>query len=67
MVLQVNPKQTRILCMNKVDLVEKKKHLLMVVDQFKDLPEYEGKKTMGKIRTDNVRKNIAYRSSNLFC
>lgn len=38
---QVNPKQKRILCMNKVDLVEKKKDLLMVADQFKDLPGYE--------------------------
>lgn len=38
---QVNPKQKRILCMNKVDLVEKKKDLLMVVNRFKDLHEYE--------------------------
>ncbi|KAK9080102.1 hypothetical protein SSX86_001777 [Deinandra increscens subsp. villosa] len=38
---QVNPKQKRILCMNKVDLVEKKKDLLKVADQFKDLPGYE--------------------------
>ncbi|KAI3686937.1 hypothetical protein L1987_80627 [Smallanthus sonchifolius] len=38
---QVNPKQKRILCMNKVDLVEEKKDLLKVSDQFKDLPGYE--------------------------
>lgn len=38
---QVNPKQKRILCMNKVDLVEKKKDLLKVAEQFKDLPGYE--------------------------
>ncbi|XP_071693919.1 GTP-binding protein ERG [Rutidosis leptorrhynchoides] len=38
---QVHPKQKRILCMNKVDLVEKKKDLLTVADQFKDLPGYE--------------------------
>lgn len=38
---EVNPKQKRILCMNKVDLVEKKKDLLKVADQFKDLPGYE--------------------------
>ncbi|KAD4385218.1 hypothetical protein E3N88_25386 [Mikania micrantha] len=38
---QANPKQKRILCMNKVDLVEKKKDLLKVADQFKDLPGYE--------------------------
>ncbi|CAL5431571.1 unnamed protein product [Camellia sinensis] len=38
---QVNPKQKRVLCMNKVDLVEKKKDLLKVAEQFKDLPGYE--------------------------
>lgn len=36
-----NPKQKRVLCMNKVDLVEKKKDLLNVVNQFNDLPGYE--------------------------
>ncbi|KAK1393652.1 GTP-binding protein ERG [Heracleum sosnowskyi] len=36
-----NPKQKRILCMNKVDLVEKKKDLLKVAEQFKELPGYE--------------------------
>lgn len=38
---QVHPKQKRILCMNKVDLVEKKKDLLKVAEQFNDLPAYE--------------------------
>ncbi|KAK1407752.1 hypothetical protein QVD17_39378 [Tagetes erecta] len=38
---QTNLKQKRILCMNKVDLVEEKKDLLKVADQFKDLPGYE--------------------------
>ncbi|XP_022762591.1 GTP-binding protein ERG isoform X2 [Durio zibethinus] len=38
---EANPKQMRILCMNKVDLVEKKKDLLKVTEQFKDLPGYE--------------------------
>ncbi|KAG5523110.1 hypothetical protein RHGRI_035052 [Rhododendron griersonianum] len=37
----VNPKQKRVLCMNKVDLVEKKKDLLKVAEQFKGLPGYE--------------------------
>ncbi|XP_050371663.1 GTP-binding protein ERG [Argentina anserina] len=36
-----HPTQKRILCMNKVDLVEKKKDLLTVAEQFKDLPGYE--------------------------
>lgn len=38
---EANPKQIRILCMNKVDLVEKKKDLLKVDEQFKDLPGFE--------------------------
>lgn len=38
---EANSKQKRILCMNKVDLVEKKKDLLKVAEQFKDLPGYE--------------------------
>ncbi|XP_047318832.1 GTP-binding protein ERG [Impatiens glandulifera] len=38
---QPNPKQKRILCMNKVDLVEKKKDLLKVAEEFKDLCGYE--------------------------
>ncbi|KAL2493987.1 GTP-binding protein ERG [Forsythia ovata] len=36
-----NEKQKRVLCMNKIDLVEKKKDLLKVAEQFKDLPGYE--------------------------
>ncbi|KAL2347814.1 hypothetical protein Fmac_001814 [Flemingia macrophylla] len=35
------PNQRRILCMNKIDLVEKKKDLLKVAEEFKDLPGYE--------------------------
>lgn len=35
------PNQKRILCMNKVDLVEKKKDLLKVVEEFSDLSGYE--------------------------
>ncbi|KAI9198333.1 hypothetical protein LWI28_014049 [Acer negundo] len=38
---EAHPNQKRVLCMNKVDLVEKKKDLLKVVEQFKDLPGYE--------------------------
>ncbi|KAF4391418.1 hypothetical protein F8388_008029 [Cannabis sativa] len=36
-----HPTQKRVLCMNKVDLVEKKKDLLKVAEQFKDLPGFE--------------------------
>ncbi|KAI5667216.1 hypothetical protein M9H77_17069 [Catharanthus roseus] len=38
---QSNPNQKRVLCMNKIDLVEKKKDLLKVAEEFKDLPGYE--------------------------
>ncbi|KAF5472244.1 hypothetical protein F2P56_008980 [Juglans regia] len=38
---QPHPKQKRILCINKVDLVEKKKDLLKAAEQFKDLPGFE--------------------------
>lgn len=38
---QTNPKQKRVLCINKIDLVEKKKDLLKVSEQFKDLPGYD--------------------------
>ncbi|CAL1393750.1 unnamed protein product [Linum trigynum] len=37
---QEDAKQKRVLCMNKVDLVEKKKELVQVIEQFKDLPGY---------------------------
>ncbi|KAG8657536.1 hypothetical protein MANES_03G075200v8 [Manihot esculenta] len=38
---QTNPKQKQVLCINKIDLVEKKKDLLKVSEQFKDLPGYD--------------------------
>ncbi|WOL17838.1 hypothetical protein Cni_G26631 [Canna indica] len=38
---QVQSTQKRVLCMNKVDLVEDKKDLLKVAKEFEDLPGYE--------------------------
>lgn len=38
---QVHPTQKRVLCMNKVDLVEHKKDLLKVAKEFEDLPAYD--------------------------
>uniref|UniRef100_A0A453RTS0 Era-type G domain-containing protein n=1 Tax=Aegilops tauschii subsp. strangulata TaxID=200361 RepID=A0A453RTS0_AEGTS len=38
---EVNPNQKRILCMNKVDLVDDKKDLLKVAKEFEDLPGFE--------------------------
>jgi len=35
------PNQKRILCMNKIDLVEKKKDLTKVAEEFEDLPGFE--------------------------
>ncbi|XP_045806523.1 GTP-binding protein ERG [Trifolium pratense] len=35
------PTQKRVLCINKIDLVEKKKDLLKVAEEFKDLPGFE--------------------------
>jgi GTPase Era involved in 16S rRNA processing len=35
------PNQKRVLCINKIDLVQKKKDLLKVAAEFKDLPGYE--------------------------
>ncbi|CAH9077258.1 unnamed protein product [Cuscuta epithymum] len=38
---EVGQKQKRVLCMNKVDLVNKKKDLLKVTEEFKHLPGYD--------------------------
>lgn len=38
---KVHSKQKRVLCMNKVDLVEDKKDLLKVAKEFADLPGYD--------------------------
>lgn len=38
---QIHPKQKRVLCMSKVDLVEKTKDMLKAFEQFKDLPGFE--------------------------
>lgn len=38
---EANPNQKHLLCINKVDLIEKKKDLLKVAEEFKDLPGYE--------------------------
>ncbi|XP_054809704.1 GTP-binding protein ERG-like [Prosopis cineraria] len=38
---RVHPNQKRVLCMNKIDLVKKKKDLMKVSEEFKHLPGYE--------------------------
>lgn len=57
---QINPKQKRILCMNKVDLVEKKKDLLKVADQFKDLPGYEKYFMISGLKGSGVKDLVQY-------
>ncbi|KAL6988178.1 hypothetical protein U1Q18_013926 [Sarracenia purpurea var. burkii] len=56
----VNPKQKRVLCMNKVDLVEKKKHLLKVAEQFKDLPGYERYFMISGLKGSGVKDLVQY-------
>ncbi|KAE8724802.1 GTP-binding protein ERG [Hibiscus syriacus] len=51
---EASPKQARVLCMNKVDLVEKKKDLLKVAEQFKDLPGYERIFTISGLKGSGV-------------
>ncbi|XP_028787103.1 GTP-binding protein ERG-like [Neltuma alba] len=38
---RIHPNQKRVLCMNKIDLVKKKKDLMKVSEEFEHLPGYE--------------------------
>uniref|UniRef100_A0A803LYV2 KH type-2 domain-containing protein n=1 Tax=Chenopodium quinoa TaxID=63459 RepID=A0A803LYV2_CHEQI len=55
-----NLKQKRILCMNKVDLIEKKKDLLKVSEQFKDLQGYERVFMISGLKGSGVKDLSAY-------
>ncbi|KAL2896698.1 GTP-binding protein ERG [Bienertia sinuspersici] len=55
-----NLKQKRILCMNKVDLVEKKKDLLKVSEEFKDLQGYERVFMLSGLKGSGVKDLSAY-------
>uniref|UniRef100_A0A803N186 Era-type G domain-containing protein n=1 Tax=Chenopodium quinoa TaxID=63459 RepID=A0A803N186_CHEQI len=55
-----NTKQKRILCMNKVDLIEKKKDLLKVSEQFKDLQGYERVFMISGLKGSGVKDLSAY-------
>ncbi|CAI9109000.1 OLC1v1008728C4 [Oldenlandia corymbosa var. corymbosa] len=57
---QVNPNQKRILCMNKVDLVEKQKDLLKVAEEFKDLPGYERHFMISGLKGSGVKELTQY-------
>ncbi|PON49294.1 GTP-binding protein Era [Trema orientale] len=52
--------QRRVLCMNKVDLVEKKKDLLKVAEQFKDLPGYERHFMISGLKGSGVKDLTQY-------
>uniref|UniRef100_A0A803NCK7 G domain-containing protein n=1 Tax=Chenopodium quinoa TaxID=63459 RepID=A0A803NCK7_CHEQI len=55
-----NTKQKRILCMNKVDLIEKKKDLLKVSEQFKDLQGYERVFMISGLKGSGIKDLSAY-------
>ncbi|XP_010669506.2 GTP-binding protein ERG [Beta vulgaris subsp. vulgaris] len=55
-----NIKQKRILCMNKVDLVEKKKDLLKVSEELKDLQGYERIFMISGLKGSGVKDLSAY-------
>ncbi|KDP32555.1 hypothetical protein JCGZ_14863 [Jatropha curcas] len=52
--------QKRLLCINKVDLVEKKKDLLKVAEQFKDLPGYDRCFMISGLKGAGVKDLIKY-------
>ncbi|KAG5623036.1 hypothetical protein H5410_008254 [Solanum commersonii] len=57
---EANPNQKRLLCINKVDLIEKKKDLLKVVEEFKDLPGYERCFTVSGLKGAGVKDLTKY-------
>ncbi|CAO2189336.1 unnamed protein product [Urochloa humidicola] len=57
---EVNPNQRRILCMNKVDLVDDKKDLLKVAKEFEDLPGYERYFMVSGLKGKGVKDLVQY-------
>ncbi|VAI75267.1 unnamed protein product [Triticum turgidum subsp. durum] len=57
---EVNPNQKRILCMNKVDLVDDKKDLLKVAKQFEDLPGFERYFMVSGLKGKGVKDLVQY-------
>ncbi|KAL8508654.1 hypothetical protein ACS0TY_019050 [Phlomoides rotata] len=56
----INTNQKRVLCMNKVDLVEKKKDVLKVFDEFKDLPGYERRFAVSGLKGAGIKDLSQY-------
>ncbi|KAH0698241.1 hypothetical protein KY290_016363 [Solanum tuberosum] len=57
---EAKPNQKRLLCINKVDLIEKKKDMLKVVEEFKDLPGYERCFTVSGLKGAGVKDLTKY-------
>ncbi|KAK8961493.1 GTP-binding protein ERG [Platanthera guangdongensis] len=57
---KAHPKQKRVLCMNKVDLVEDKKDLLKVAKDFEDLPGYERYFMISGLKGSGVKDLVQY-------
>ncbi|XP_042444211.1 GTP-binding protein ERG-like [Zingiber officinale] len=57
---QVQSTQKRVLCMNKVDLVEDKKNLLKVAKEFEDLPGYERYFMISGLSGSGVKDLVQY-------
>nr|CAD1840327.1 unnamed protein product [Ananas comosus var. bracteatus] len=57
---EANPKQKRVLCMNKVDLIEDKKDLLKVAKEFEDLPGYERYFMISGLKGSGVKDLVQY-------
>ncbi|CAL9076507.1 unnamed protein product [Musa textilis] len=57
---KVHSKQKRVLCMNKVDLVEDKKDLLKVAKEFADLPGYDKYFMISGLKGSGVKDLVQY-------
>ncbi|PKA57025.1 GTP-binding protein ERG [Apostasia shenzhenica] len=55
-----HPRQKRVLCINKVDLVEDKKDLLKVAKEFEDLPGYERYFMISGLKGSGVKDLVQY-------
>ncbi|KAG0501565.1 hypothetical protein HPP92_001637 [Vanilla planifolia] len=57
---KVHPKQKRVLCMNKVDLVEDKKDLLKVSKEFENLPGFDRYFMISGLKGSGVKDLVQY-------
>ncbi|RAL49861.1 unnamed protein product [Cuscuta campestris] len=57
---EVHKNQKRVLCLNKVDLVEKKKDLLKVTEEFKHLPGYDKHFMISGLKGSGVKNLTQY-------